>query len=243
MTRHARDASPSAWRSAAVDLLLWVVAYVVSVALKAVVLVGVLGIDPQHIPYDDFRIYLVQFLTPVVVLSALTLVLRYRGQTWKDLGMRSPASWRRFVLVVFATAVATLVITYGARALPALFGGNWPPSDFAAVGGNRAALISLSSYTILAVGITEEFMMRGFVMSRVAAALGETERAWRWSAVVVGIGFGLMHVQHGALTVLAGAVIGVLYGFVYLWSGRNLWVVAASHSLHDTVRVVGYFVT
>lgn len=93
-----RGAARGAW----LDLGGLTLLFVVATAVKAVVLVVGLGMDPRHLPYDDPRLYLVEFFTPLIVLPGLTLLLHRRGTTWAELGAGRPELSGRFWLLVAA---------------------------------------------------------------------------------------------------------------------------------------------
>lgn len=225
------------WRSL-IDLVGWFVVLVIASTAQSVALTKGFGLDPRQIDYSNWRVYLTEYLMPLVSLPLLTWILWSRGERWSDLGFRRPESWPRFWLYALGTTVAILLVNVGVRALPSLWGGTWPPSDFAAVAGHPLAFAILATYTALLVGITEEALFRGFLLSRVARVLGDTRRAWWYGIVIVAILFGLMHGKHGLVTILNATAIGFVLGVIYLRTGRNLWVLVAAHSLYDTIRLV-----
>ncbi|HBL28712.1 MAG TPA: hypothetical protein DD490_17900 [Acidobacteria bacterium] len=225
------------WRSFA-DMAGWLVVLVLAASAQSVALTEGFGLDLRQMDYSDWRIYLTEYLMPLVSLPLLTWILWLRGERWSDVGFRRPESWPRFWLTALGATVATLLVNLGVRALPSLWGGTWPPSDFAAVAEHPLAFAILATYTFFLVGITEEALFRGFLLSRVARALGDSSRAWWCGIVIVALLFGLVHGRHGFVSILNATAIGLLYGVIYLRTGRNLWVLVAAHSLYDTARLV-----
>lgn len=235
--------SASSTAAGLVDLAGLGALFVLSIALKGLVLVAFLGVDPKAIPLDDPRVYAVEYLSPLVLLPGLTWLLARRGGSWSRLGLRMPASWTRFVAWVVVVTLVALLLNRLVRQLPALWGGHWPPSPFEAIAGHPAAMVVAGIYTLLLVGLTEELVFRGFLMSRLALLLGETGGAWIAAAILTALVFGALHLQHGLLSALNATVLGLLFGFVYLGTGRNLWLVVAAHSLYDTAKAVHYFLS
>lgn len=224
------------WRSL-VDMVAWFVVLVIAATAQSVALTKGFGIDLRQIDYSDWRVYLCEYLMPLVALPLLTGVLWLRGERWSDVGFRRPESWPRFWLLALGATVAIFLVNLGVRALPSLWGGAWPPSDFAAIAGHPLAFAILATYTVLLVGITEEALFRGFLLSRVARALGDTRRAWWLGIVIVAVLFGLVHGKHGFVSILNATAIGIVLGAIYLRTGRNLWVLVAAHSIYDTIRL------
>ena len=152
--------------------------------------------------------------------------------------MREPETWPRFAFLAGGATLVALLVNLAVRALPSLWDGAWPPSDFAALAGNVPGLVIVGIYTLLFVGLTEELMFHSYLLSRIAWALGGSSRAWWWAVAIVSVIFGVTHGTHGFVTVLNATAIGFLYGAIYLRTGRNLSVVIVTHSLYDTIRLL-----
>ncbi|PYO98755.1 MAG: hypothetical protein DMD60_03475 [Gemmatimonadetes bacterium] len=90
-----------------------------------------------------------------------------------------------------------------------------------------------SSPTLAAFG--EEFVYRGYLLTRIARALGGEPRAWRAALVATSILFGVGHAFQGWSGVISAGLGGFLFGLLYLATGRNLWVCMIAHGTTDTV--------
>jgi membrane protease YdiL (CAAX protease family) len=53
--------------------------------------------------------------------------------------------------------------------------------------------------------------------------------------VVVSLLFGLGHFYQGPAGVIGSTVSGLLFGVLYLASGRNLWLPILAHGFSDTI--------
>ena len=72
-------------------------------------------------------------------------------------------------------------------------------------------------------------------MNRVADRFGRTSRAWLISLLLVNVGFGLAHAYQGITGVIDEGLMGLLYGIVYLRTGRNLSVPIVAHGVQDSI--------
>src|SRR6266446_2864570 len=117
-----------------------------------------------------------------------------------------------------------------------------PPGIGATPGGFRNALRAqrfllpelLVATAILAAGC-EEFVYRGYLLTRIARVLGDTSRAWLGALAVTSILFGVGHGYQGVSGMIAAGLGGFVFGLLYLATGRNLWASVIAHGTMDTV--------
>ena len=48
--------------------------------------------------------------------------------------------------------------------------------------------------------------------------------------------FGVVHFAEGPVGILSNGAFGVLFGWIYVRSGRNLWITIIGHGLINTMR-------
>lgn len=174
--------------------------------------------------------------TPFVLLFGW-LMMWLRGVGWRDLGLRHPSSWRWTVLLGVAIGVGYQYFSlYVTEPLIARLTGRLPDvSQFAPLIGNTFFLfLSLViSWTLAA--FAEEMVFRGYLMNRVADLVGSNHTGWLISLVMVSILFGITHLYQGTSGIIVITLTGLLFGALYLATGRNLWVPIIAHGVNDTV--------
>jgi uncharacterized protein len=232
-------APPGPRRRAGVDLALWLASAPLVVAVAVA-----LHFSPAP---ASLRLILGEPLEMIVLIAASSLILRWRGERWSDLGLRRPASIRRIAAMV----IASLAAVYGVAALLVLLvfrpTGLSPP-DLSQVApalstpGGYAAMIGLT-WTTVAFG--EELQFRGFVFSRLERLFGGRSRGATLAACIgQGLLFGLLHVYQGVSGVAMTSLIGVALGGVYLAMRRNLITCIVIHGMIDTLALSAlYYVT
>jgi len=217
----------------AADLLLWLVAAFLGVA--------VLLLARTQFP----QIWLAQFLRPLITLSTLTFVLRWRGESWRSLGLRKPTNWRRFLRHVMLGMLAMVSVAYLIQHFvisPLHLHDSVRVPYLQGLQNNPTAFARLLVLVVFLVGLDEELQFRGFVQSRLAVAFGGT--TGRFAAVVVtGMIFGFAHFTWGSASMVYAGLLGVLLGGIYLWADGNLWVPVILHSLFDVTRAIQWFLT
>jgi membrane protease YdiL (CAAX protease family) len=165
--------------------------------------------------------------------------LRLRRVGWRGVGLVSPGSWRRAVLVSVAAAVVLqLLSTFVTEPiLTALTGQSTDLSMFRPLVGNVGWLLVglLVVWTLAAFG--EELVYRGYILNRAADLGGRSRAAWIVALVCVSVGFGLGHLYQGPTGVVDSTVSGLLLGGLYLAFNRNLWIPILTHGFTDTIAL------
>ena len=172
-----------------------------------------------------------------VQLGFIAWLLSLTGRTWQDMGVRRPASWRRSTTLGIGAFVVMFLATQTLRRALAALG---LPSDgdvrlFAAIEGNVWEYLYWALPVSILVGaISEEFIGRAYLISRVAAMIGEDRRLATVVAVVfAGVLMGLAHAYQGIGGMITTGTLGLLSGMLYFIAGRNIWPAVIAHGLTD----------
>jgi membrane protease YdiL (CAAX protease family) len=185
------------------------------------------------------------FTGPITVLASLavaTWCLRRRGAGWPSLGLARRHSALRLALMIFATFVVAYLAAGVTTAIATKLLG-LPAINYAHYGdlhGNlpRLALLLIIAWT--SAGFGEEMLFRGFVLTRLETALGQTKVALILAVILQAILFGIAHYKQGPSGIILTGVIGLIMGTFYA-RFRNLWQLIIAHSLIDTASLVALY--
>jgi membrane protease YdiL (CAAX protease family) len=180
----------------------------------------------------------------VIVLCVLGLAsIRLRDGGWAAMGFKSPAPWRRIVLI--ALAAATVRILLGQFIIEPITGLFWPPPSAPALaneitGNAKVALLALLIvWTFAAFG--EEIAYRGYLLTRVADIRNRSTMAYWIGILLVSILFGYGHYYKGPSAIIDSGIAGLILGAAYMLAGRNRWASILTHGLIDTFGVIDAF--
>ena len=177
----------------------------------------------------------------LVVLGVVSLWLRGEGARAVGLALRS--DWGRTALRGIGAGIVYQGFSlYIAEPALARLTGKLPDvSMFAPLTGNvHFLIISLAvAWTLAACG--EEFVYRGYLLRRIAQALGDTRRASLGALMVTSVLFGAGHGYQGLSGVITAGLGGFAFGLLYLATGRNLWVSVIAHGTMDSIGFVLLF--
>ena len=164
-------------------------------------------------------------------------LIRLRGETLADIGLKRPASWTR----IFILGIGLAAIVFIAMYLSEKAGFRRDLSKFKDVQGNVELALLGVLYAFIGAGFYEEFMFRGFLMQGLAMLFGASRVAWIAACILQGALFGAAHAYQNPLGIAITGTLGVLMGLIVLASGRNLWAVIIGHGLFDASRFVLFY--
>lgn len=186
--------------------------------------------------FPSLGILWVNVLIGAVGLGSVAAVLYVRRQSPASIGLGKPPL-ERTLLGTIAAVPACYVGVVASVVLYLVASG----TDIAGMMHERGEFFEmvpdLSIGTLLMftlfVGLHEEVLFRGFVLSRLCTLFGRPSIAVLASGVI----FGLMHVYQGPIGVVQTTVVGlVLAGTVIIT--RTLWPAIIAHFLFDTIGLL-----
>lgn len=180
----------------------------------------------------------------VPILFVLGLAsLRLRDRSWAGFGIGRPRSW--IFVILLAVFAAAIRIGGDELAIGPIVAQFWPPTetpeDFTAIAGDPlvAAKWLAIVWTFAAIG--EEFGYRGYLVNRAAGALGGSKSAYWFAVLAVAVLFGLAHYWNGPAGMIGSGFAGLVFGAVYLISGRNLWAAVLAHGFVDSFGIFALY--
>jgi len=211
-------AQRASWRARLASAVEW--------TLGALVVVGhnVFRVVPNEVPI-------------LVLLAIVSMRLREGAWRWAALGFKRPQSWSRIVLIALGAAALRLLL--GSLVIEPFTSHFWPPiKGPAEVNEIRGHLTAVLMYLPIVWGFAafgEEIGYRGYLLNKLAEALGRTRTADVIALLASAVLFGFGHYYKGPAGILDSAVAGAILGSVYLLAGRNLWACILTHGFIDTV--------
>jgi CAAX protease family protein len=179
----------------------------------------------------------------VVIIAAVLAVVAVAIETRapiESLGLGRPRSIVRVILVGAAAGVALLLfskllLTPFVESLTGI------PRDLSAfddLRGNTGAYFAVLPRIWIGAAICEEIVFRGFLVGRIETAFGGPSRLATGAAVLLSsVVFGAAHAYQGPTGILITALLGLLFAFVYVSAGRNLWLNIVVHGVYDTLSL------
>jgi uncharacterized protein len=204
--------------------------------MGALTLLLVTSISPVAAIKGDLQIKLLFIGRIGVLIAAATLLLRFSGRRWADAGLRKVKPLR-FLLgiplgLAAAFAIAFALSKLGIEGTPA---GDW----YLALRGNLALyLFFLIPVTWGTAAFGEEMLFRGFFLDALLRLFGSSGPIATTIAIIVqAVIFGLLHLYQGPAGAAVAGALGLVLGFIWWYSGRNLWAGIVVHGILDSVSI------
>lgn len=175
--------------------------------------------------------------TPAL-LAVAAVFLSWRGPGWRGVGLGRPASMRHVAAIglVVGAADQFFGLYVLEPAIARMTSGELPDvSAFQSLIGNEMLLVFwlVMSWTLAA--FLEEMVYRGWLMNRLAELWRFSASGWIAAVMLSSVLFGIVHLYQGASGMIATGLSGLVFGAVYLATGRNLWASIFAHGFMDTI--------
>lgn len=218
---------PCRWRYLIDIIVLVAVTFLLDTALGAFI----------PAPIDWKKGFMFDSIGKMLMVGVAWGLIRLRGETLADIGLKRPASWTRTFMIGIGLAAIIFIAIY----LSEKAGFRRDLSKFKDVQGNLELAIFGVFYTLIGAGFYEEFMFRGFLMQGLAMLFGGCRGACIAACVVQGALFGFAHAYQNPLGMAITGILGILLGLLVFASGRNLWPAIIAHGLFDASRFVLFY--
>jgi CAAX protease family protein len=161
-----------------------------------------------------------------------------------DFGLNTPVSW----VATLGSAAVGLAVILAYSPLADRIATRWvarPPNlaAFRTLQQSRAKLAAGIIVAWVLGGFLEEIVFRGVVLRNVESWLSTGTPAPVATGVAVGgaaIGAGLLHLYQRLRAALIVTQLSLLFGVLYVVSGRNLWTVILCHGGYDTIAFIRF---
>ena len=167
------------------------------------------------------------------------LWLRREGRVAEAWNFSRPQSWARTLAIAAAATGGTIAIFAGGTALVEALGLPAPDATFVlelVTESPVAFAIWIVGVAILAAGLGEEMLWRGFLMDRLERLGGLRGRVWL-VLIVQAVLFGLPHSYQGAGGMIVTGMVGLLFGWIRIMQRGNLWAVFLAHAAVDVIMM------
>ena len=179
-------------------------------------------------------------LAYLLAIAIATVVLKLQNRGWRDIGLAKPASWSKTILI----SLGTLMVIVAALIVFQIILVNIPgqvlqpsdQSDYNPLYGNLPLFLTMvvGAWTVVAFG--EEMLFRAFLITSLGGLFRNRKTRWVLALAGSSLLFGLAHYDWGIAGIIETIIAGLILGWIYLRTDRNLWVTIIAHALINTLK-------
>ena len=199
----------------------------------------------REIYFPDYNFITNGLFWSFTTLILATLIMRFRGITWRDLGLIRPENYKQ---LVYGTAFI-LVFSIGSIMVFQIFkdqlGLEIAPdkshqqatSKFGDLAGNWLLFLMIIPFIWLE-SMLEELLDRGFLMNWIERIFSCTWFATAIALIAQAMIFGFRHSNDFSSRSITVGLIGFGMGVGYLVFKRNLWPLIIAHCILNTMSMI-----
>lgn len=196
----------------------------------------------REIKIDNLGFWGYSLFKSFTTVGVATLLLYYRKQSWKDLGLTKPDHyWKALgitAIILVGTVVSIMIFEIFLRDL--LFTDTESvskPERFSEIKGKLPYFFSIIFFVWIE-SFLEELQDRGFSLNRFNSLLGKIPLSTVLAVVIQAAIFGFRHSYDFSPRSITTGLIGLVFGIVYVLTGRNLWPLIVAHIILNTMSMV-----
>lgn len=181
-------------------------------------------------------VFTLSLVDAVLVIGLVVLFLRAHHESVRGVlfgeGSLLREAFIGIALLPFVFMLVLMVLVLVLRFAPQLH--NVPRNPLEDMLTNRSDALIFAAVVMIAGGVREE-VQRGFIVHRFAGYLGGAG----WGIAIYSVFFGLGHAEQGIDAMIATALLGVLWGLLYL-ARRSIVASMVSHAGFNLAQLLKY---
>lgn len=196
----------------------------------------------REIRIDSLGFWGYSLFKSFAVVGVATLLLYYRKQTWKDLGLTKPNNYLKSlgvaVIILAGTVISIMIFEIFFRDI--LFTRTdsvSEPDTFSDLKGNIPYFFSIILFVWIE-SFLEELQDRGFSLNRFESLIKRVPLSTILAVLSQAAIFGFRHSYDFSPRSITTGLIGLVFGTVYVLTGRNLWPLIIAHIILNTMSMI-----
>lgn len=157
------------------------------------------------------------------------------GWNWKKFGFGEKIIPRTILNALLLAIAIFLVIDICIQPFLEIYFGEINLSSLDDIRADFSSFLILFLIMWIFAAFGEEFLFSGYYMKHLAEFLGDTDKAWFISAIILSIYFGASHNYQGTAGVIAVALSSSISFFIFYKNRTNLALLVFTHGFYDTI--------
>ena len=157
------------------------------------------------------------------------------GWNWEKFGFGEKINLRTILNGLLLAIAIFFVIDICIQPFLEIYFGEIDLSSIDDIRGDFASFFILFLIMWVFAAFGEEFLFSGYYMKHLAEFMGNTNKAWLFSAFVLSIYFGVSHNYQGTAGIIAVGLASSISFLIFYKNRTNLALLVFSHGFYDTI--------
>ena len=196
----------------------------------------------REVQIDSLGFWGYSLFKSFTTVGVATLLLYYRKQSWKNLGLTKPDNLLKSlgvaVIILIGTVVSLMIFEIFLRDILFPSSGSAPEAEsFSELKGNIPYFFSIIFFVWIE-SFLEELQDRGFSLNRFESLFKKIPLSTVLAVISQAAIFGFRHSYDLSPRSVTTGIIGLVFGTVYVLTGRNLWPLIIAHIILNTMSMI-----
>ncbi|KAA3626941.1 MAG: CPBP family intramembrane metalloprotease [Bacteroidetes bacterium] len=157
------------------------------------------------------------------------------GWDWPKFGFGQKISLSTILKGLLLAVTIFVVVDICIQPFLEIYFGEIDLSSIDDIRGDFASFFILFLIMWVFAAFGEEFLFSGYYMKHLAEFLGNTNKTWLVSAIILSIYFGVSHNYQGTSGMIAVGLASSIYFFTFYRNRTNLALLVFAHGFYDTI--------
>lgn len=193
-----------------------------------------------------FIVIIVMIIAPILSISDrnfgyffglfIALFLLWKsGWDWAKFGFGEKINLGTIIKGLLLAIFIFIVVDICIQPFIEIYFGQIDLSSIDEIRGDFASFLSLFIVMWVFAAFGEEFLFSGYYMKHLAEFMGNTNKTWLISAIILSVYFGVSHNYQGTSGMIAVGLASTIFFFTFYKYRTNLALLVFAHGFYDTI--------
>ena len=157
------------------------------------------------------------------------------GWNWAKFGFGKKISLNSILKGLLLAIIIFVIVDICIQPFLEIYFGKIDLSSIDDIRGDFASFLPLFLIMWVFAAFGEEFLFSGYYMKHLAEFMGNTDKKWLISAIILSIYFGVSHNYQGTSGMIAVGLASSIFFFTFYRHRTNLALLVFTHGFYDTI--------
>lgn len=157
------------------------------------------------------------------------------GWDWAKFGFGQPLNSKTILRGLLLAVAIFFIIDICIQPFLEIYFGTIDLSSIEEIRGDFTSFFILFIIMWVFAAFGEEFLFSGYYMKHLAELLGNTNKSWLISVIVLSVYFGISHNYQGTSGMIAVGLSSTIFFYTFYKNRKNLALLVFAHGFYDTI--------